>query len=141
MRTSARNALRGTVAAVKEGAVNAEVALELAGGDRLYAIVTMESLRGLGIAVGLPAWALIKASWVILAAPDECRKVSARNRLCGRIARIERGAVNAEVVLELPGGEMLAAIITEVSADRLGLAVGGEMCALVKASHIILGVD
>lgn len=141
MRTSARNALHGTVVAIREGAVNAEVALELAGGDRLHAIITMESLRGMGLAAGMPAWALVKASWVILAAPDACTKVSARNRLCGRITRIERGAVNAEVVLELPGGATLAAIITEVSADNLGLTVGDETCALINSSHVILGAD
>jgi molybdate transport system regulatory protein len=141
MRTSARNALYGTVTSVREGAVNAEVSVELACGDTLHAIVTMESLRDMGLAAGMSAWALIKASWVILAAPDEGLKTSARNRLCGRITRIARGAVNTEVVLELAGGATLAAIITEVSTDRLGLAVGDEACALIKASHVILGVD
>lgn len=141
MRTSARNALYGTVTTVRAGAVNAEVSLELASGDTLHAIVTMESLRDMGLAPGMPAWALIKASWVILAAPGEGLKTSARNRLCGRIARIERGAVNTEIVLELAGGATLAAIITEVSADKLGFAVGDEACALIKASHVILGVD
>lgn len=141
MRTSARNAMHGTVTAVKEGAVNAEVSLALAGDDTLHAIVTMESLRDMDLKPGMDAWALVKASWVILAAPDEGLRTSARNRLCGRITRIERGAVNSEVVMELAGGATLAAIITEVSADKLGFAVGDEACALIKASHVILGVD
>ncbi len=141
MRTSARNALHGTVTTIREGAVNAEVSLELASGDTLHAIVTMESLRDMGLAPGMQAWALVKASWVILSDPAEGLRTSARNRLCGRIVRIERGAVNAEVVLELAGGATLAAIITEVSADTLGFVVGDEACALIKASHVILGVD
>lgn len=141
MRTSARNALHGTVVEIKEGAVNAEVSLELTGGERLYAIITLESLRELNLTVGAPAWALIKASWVILAAADDGLRTSARNRLCGRITRIEHGAVNTEVVLELGGGATLAAIITEGSANQLGFAVGDEACALIKASHVILGTD
>lgn len=141
MRTSARNALHGTVVEVREGAVNAEVTLALAGGDRLHAVVTMGSVHDMGLRPGMSAWALIKASWVILAAPDDCVKVSARNRLCGRITRIVRGAVNAEVVLELSGGATLAAIITEVSVDGLGFEVGDQACALIKASHVIVGVD
>lgn len=141
MRTSARNALHGTVVELREGAVNAEVTLALAGGDRLHAVVTMGSVHDMGLRLGLSAWALIKASWVMLAVPDDGVKVSARNRLCGRIVRIERGVVNAEVVLELDGGATLAAIITEVSVDALGFAPGDRCCALIKASHVIVGVD
>lgn len=141
MRTSARNALHGTVVEVREGAVNAEVTLVLAGGDHLHAVVTMGSVRDMGLRPGMSAWALIKASWVILAAPDDGVKVSARNRLCGRINRIVHGAVNAEVVLELAGGVTLAAIITELSVDELGLTAGDQVCALIKASHVIVGVD
>lgn len=141
MRTSARNALHGTVVEVREGAVNAEVTLALAGSDRLHAVVTMGSVRDMGLRPGLSAWALIKASWVMLAVPGDGLKVSARNCLCGRIVRIERGAVNAEVVLELAGGATLAAIITEASVDALGLVVGDSVCALIKASHVIVGVD
>lgn len=141
MKTSARNALHGTIEEVREGAVNSEVTLRLAGDDCLHAIVTRESAHEMGLAAGMPAWALIKASWVILAAPEECVKVSARNRLCGTIKRIQEGAVNAEVVVELAGGTTLAAIITEVSLESLGYKVGDTVCALIKSSHVILGVD
>ncbi|QIL20307.1 TOBE domain-containing protein [Thermomonas sp. HDW16] len=67
LRTSARNALAGTVSACREGAVNAEVELALAAGKRLVATVTNESLRELDIQVGKPLLALVKASHVILA--------------------------------------------------------------------------
>lgn len=102
MKTSARNLLRGTVTAVTEGAVNAEVVLDL-GGTPLVAIVTNESVRSLGLAPGSEAYALIKASWVILATADGGLRTSARNRLCGTIECCTEGAVNAEVVLALPG--------------------------------------
>ncbi|HET8898226.1 MAG TPA: TOBE domain-containing protein [Rhodanobacteraceae bacterium] len=66
-RTSARNALAGTVLVCHEGAVNAEVELALAGGKTLVATVTNESVRALAIRKGSAVTALIKASQVILA--------------------------------------------------------------------------
>ena len=68
-------------------------------------------------------------------------KVSARNVLCGTADRIAHGPVNAEVTVVLPGGSVLTSIITEESAKRLILAKGDHVCALVKASSVILGVD
>lgn len=141
MRTSARNVLRGEIAEVLPGTVNSEVTLTLPGGDRLVAVVTRESEAGLGLTPGKSAWALVKASWPILVAGDDGTRTSARNRLCGTIERIHEGSVNAEVVLALPGGSRLAVIITEGSREALGLSVGSRACALIKASHIILGVD
>jgi len=141
MKTSARNALRGTIEEVRHGAVNSEITMRLQGEDCLHAIITKDSAQTLELAPGKEATAIVKASWIILAAPNECIKVSARNRLCGTIKRVQEGAVNAEVVLELPGGNTLAAIITEGSLDSLGFKVGDAACALIKASHIILAVD
>ena len=66
-RTSARNQFCGMVSACREGAVNGEVEIELAGGNRIAAIITNESIRNLGISQGGKACALIKASSVILA--------------------------------------------------------------------------
>ncbi len=139
MKTSARNALRGTVRNVTRGAVNAEVEVELQGGDPLVAIVTLGSVDDLGLEPGRKIYALIKASFVILT--NDGARTSARNRLCGTIERIAEGAVNSEVVLALEGGSRLTAIITEGSLETLDLKVGEPACALIKASHVILGVD
>ena len=68
-------------------------------------------------------------------------KVSARNVLCGTVTRVVHGPVNAEVTVDLPGGNVLTAIVTEGSANRLLLANGDHVCALVKASSVILGLD
>lgn len=139
--TSARNAFRGMVESVQTGAVNAEVVLRLASGEALYAMVTQESVRSLDLVPGKAAYALINASWVILTLMAEKIKTSARNRLCGVVNHIEQGSVNTEVLLDLGNGVTLAAIITNESQKVLGLAVGGQACALIKASHIIIGVD
>lgn len=68
-------------------------------------------------------------------------KTSARNQLHGQITRLKKGAVNAEVVIHLDGGEQITAIITNTSVERLGLKEGGKAYALIKASDVILAVD
>jgi len=141
MRTSARNALRCTVAAVTEGAVNSEVALDLGEGTTLTAIITCDSVRALGLVAGREAVALIKSSFVMLAPAGEVGRLSVRNRLEGVISRREFGAVNTEITLDIGGGKTLTAIITMQSADELGLRVGERAVALIDASHIILAVD
>ncbi|AYQ42846.1 putative molybdenum transport protein [Burkholderia aenigmatica] len=68
-------------------------------------------------------------------------KTSARNQLFGKVASIVRGTVNDEVTLTLPGGQPIVAVLTHESADALGLRVGADACALVKASWVVLAVD
>lgn len=140
MKVSARNYLRGTVSAVHMGPVNAEVTLDL-NGIPLVSIITRESAEALGLTPGVEAFALIKASFVILATEDGGLKTSARNHLCGTVERIARGAVNTEVVLALDGGARLTAMITQDSAAELELAEGARACALIKAPHVILAVS
>jgi len=139
MQTSARNQFLGTVKAVKIGAVNAEVLVDIGNGAELAAIITNDSVEHLGLEAGSEVHALVKAQWIILAV-DSGFKTSARNALAGTVVRCQEGAVNAEVVLELPGGKTIAAIITNESVKTLGLKVGGKATALIKASHIILAV-
>lgn len=141
MRTSARNAFRGTVTAVDDGAVNAEVTLDIGGGLRLVAVVTRDGVLDLGLAPGMPALALVKASFVILAAGDAPLRTSARNRFAGTVVRHEQGAVNDEVVLDIGGGRQITAVVTRESGAEMELAVGARAQALVKASHVILAVD
>jgi molybdopterin-binding protein len=68
-------------------------------------------------------------------------KLSARNLLKGKVVQIKAGAVNSEIVLELPGGAQIVSIITKESADNLGLAVGKTAYAVIKASSVMIAVD
>jgi molybdopterin-binding protein len=68
-------------------------------------------------------------------------KLSARNILKGKVKRVRPGAVNTEVVIELPGGLEIVSIITKESAERLGLATGNEAYAIIKASNVMIGVE
>lgn len=143
MKTSARNHFAGEVVALRKGAVNDEVELAMAGGQRIVAVVTHESTESLGLAIGASAFALVKASSVIIATGLPLAKLSARNQLAGTIAQVEHGAVNDEVVLTLgekDSGLTIAAIITRASAEALGLRVGADATAIFKASSVIVGV-
>jgi molybdopterin-binding protein len=68
-------------------------------------------------------------------------KLSARNVLKGKVKAIQPGAVNTEVVVELPGGAEVVSVITKHSADQLGLAVGKEVYAVIKASNVMIATD
>lgn len=140
MKVSARNVFKGQVSQVQEGSVNAEVVLTLSGGEKLVAVVTLASLKSLGIAVGKEAVALVKAPWVMLMTESSDIRPSARNCLQGKVLSVTDGAVNAEVVIELAGGSKVYSIVTRDAVNELGLATGVSATAVIKASHIILGV-
>lgn len=139
MKTSARNQFHGTVQAVRKGAINADVILDLGDGVQLCANITNEAVEELGLKPGREAVALIKSSMVLLS-PDQDIRISARNRLDGIVSAIIRGGVNCEVKLRLGAGRVLTAIITEEALKELDLAVGQPCTALIKASHVLLAV-
>lgn len=141
MKTSARNALRGVVETIKPGAVNSEVTLAVGPDMKITSVVTMDSVKDLGLKVGAPAIALIKSSFIILAAGHGPLKTSARNQIQGVVGSREDGAVNSEVGLDLGGGKTLTATLTLESANVLELKVGDPVTALIKAPHVILAVE
>lgn len=72
--------------------------------------------------------------------PQGTMAISARNRLRGSIASLKSDGLMAEVVLRI-GDQELVAVITRSSADRLGLALGDEVFAVIKATEVILGKE
>jgi molybdopterin-binding protein len=66
-------------------------------------------------------------------------RISARNVFKGKVKQLKHGAVNSEVVIELPGGLEVVSIITKASAEALELAVGKEAYAVIKASDVMIG--
>ncbi|HML76796.1 TOBE domain-containing protein [Geobacter sp. 60473] len=141
MKVSARNVFLGTVSGITKGAVNAEVSLTLKGGTPIAAVVTNASIDSLGLAVGKEAYAIVKASSIIIGTDLHDAKVSARNIMCGTIVKVIEGPVSTEVDVEIGAGNTISAVITHESAVRLDLKEGGHACALFKASSVILGVS
>ena len=66
--------------------------------------------------------------------------ISARNRLRGSIARMQFDGLMAEVVLRI-GDQELVSVITRSSAERMGLKIGDEAFAVIKATEVILGKE
>ena len=68
-------------------------------------------------------------------------KISARNVIKGKVKKVTPGAVNTEVLLVTDGGTEVVSIITKESAERLKLAEGTDVYAVIKASNVMIAVD
>ncbi|NVN93440.1 MAG: TOBE domain-containing protein [Desulfuromonadales bacterium] len=141
MKISARNIFYGTVSALTRGAVNTEVTLTLKGDVKLTSVITNGAVDNLGLSIGKDAYAIVKASSIIVGTDLHNCRISTRNIFCGTVARIIEGSVSTEVDVEIDGGTMISAIITHESVTGLDLKQGNHACALFKASSVILGVN
>ena len=68
-------------------------------------------------------------------------RLSARNQLRGTVVGIDEGAVNGIVKIDIGGGNVISATISMPSIKELGLQVGGEAYAVIKATSVMVGVD
>lgn len=140
MKISARNVLAGKIRTVAKGAVNAEVTLDLEGGETVVAVITNSSADSLGLGSGKAAFAVIKASEVMIGVGIYASNISARNVLPGEISKVQAGAVNSEVEVRLAGGTTVVASITKASVQSLELRPGSKVSAIVKASNVLIGI-
>lgn len=140
MRTGTRNTFRCTVSKITQGAVSAEIALALADGHTLSAVITERSAEDLGLTEGSEVFALIKASFVMLAAGDNAGRGSACNRLTGPVPARKDGPMNIEITRVPGAGKTITAMVTQTSADALDLTAGATATALFKASHVIIAM-
>ena len=139
MKLSTRNQLKGTVASITKGVVNSEVVIQLPGKSQIVSIITNGAVKNLELEEGSKVIALIKASNVMLGI--EVGKISARNVLCGKVTSVNEGAVNTEVLVDLGDGCSITSVITKMSAQNLGLTKDVKVCAIVKASSVIVAVE
>lgn len=133
---SARNQIKGVVAEVKEGAVNGIVKVDAGEGNMISATISMDSIKELGLAAGKEVTAIIKATSVMMATGK--MNISARNQLTGTVAAINEGAVNAIVKLDVAGGIGITSTISMEAVKDLGLAVGKEATAIIKATSVMI---
>ena len=138
MKLSARNQLSGKVTAIQEGAVNAIVSLDVAG-TTVTGTISMSAVKDLGLKVGMDAVAVIKATEVMVGVGE--MRLSARNQLPGKVTAIQEGAVNAIVSLQVCGGNTVTATISMGAVKDLGLKVGMDAVAVIKATSVMFGVE
>lgn len=136
MKLSTRNQLKGSVASLTKGVVNSEVLIRLGADREVVAIITNGAVASLDLKEGTEVIALVKASNVMLGTSID--KISARNVLCGKVASIIDGAVNTEVVVDLGDDCSVTSVITKLSAQKLELTAGSDICAIIKASSVIV---
>jgi molybdopterin-binding protein len=68
-------------------------------------------------------------------------KLSARNKLKGKIVEVKKGATTAHVRLEIAPGQIVTASITNEAVEELRLKAGGAAIAIIKASDVMIAVD
>jgi molybdate transport system regulatory protein len=140
VKTSARNQFVGTIVGLKADEVDYEVILKLDETHELTAVVTRESAENLGLKMDMEIQALIKAPFVHILADGEAEPPSAHSHMRGAVERFHRGRKNTEVILMLPGGKTVCAVVPNERADRLALAEGNPARAVFEASCVILCV-
>ncbi|PNG24312.1 TOBE domain-containing protein [Methylocella silvestris] len=141
MKLSARNALHCSIIEIKPAPVNVEVILQVSPGVVISAIVTNASVVELSLVPEKSVLALVNASSVMLAPAAQALRVSARNKIPGRVLDRFEGGSEAEVVVDIGRGKTMTSIMTTESADAAGVHKGAEVCAIFLSSNVILASD
>ncbi|MBE7004339.1 MAG: transporter [Ruminococcaceae bacterium] len=139
MKLSARNQFAGTVTKVAEGAVNGIVTIDV-NGTPVTSTISMSAIRELGLEPGKKAYAVVKATEVMVGLGDHLT-LSARNQFPGKVLGVEKGAVNSIVRIEALGGNTISATISNMAVDELGLKPGVDALAVIKATSVMVGID
>ena len=139
MKLSARNQFSGTVTKVSEGAVNGIVTIDV-NGTPVSATISMNAIRELGLAPGKKAYAVIKATEVMVGRGEHL-PLSARNQFPGKILGVEKGAVKSIVRISALGGCTISATISNNAVEELGLKEGEAALAVIKATSVMIGID
>lgn len=138
---SARNTFTGIVASINRSTVYAEVILNLKGGLTLTAVVSNAAIDNLGLKTGMEAYALVRASSVMVASGLHNARITAGNLYSGVVENISQGPATTEVDVVIDDSMVITSVITHGNATRLGIKPGDHVSALFEASNVILGVS
>ena len=106
------------------------------------AVVSNAAIDNLTLSTGMEAYAIVKASSVIVTIGlHNNARVIAGNLFSGTIATITQGSATTEVDIKTDGGIIISSDITHGNSSSLGLKTGDYVCALFQASNVILGVS
>ena len=139
IKTSATNQLFGTITGIETGAVNAQVTIILKGGEQIFATISLAGITELNLCIAADVLILINDPEIIMVTNQEQYQYSARNCLAGKVMRIQTDGIDAEVVIQLPRGDSLVAMITQASAESMDLKLDSNVCAVFKSNSVILG--
>jgi len=138
MQLSARNQLQGSITEIEKGSVNSIVSLKIKSGNIVNSVITNSSVENLNLKVQDDVLAIFKSS-VVLLTKDMNITISARNKLKGKIDKIDIGSVNAKLSIDFGSVDKISSVITIDSVEDLGFKVGDTVLAIVKASDVMIG--
>lgn len=138
IKTSAPNQLFGMITELKNGLVNTEMQLKLKGGEKICANLSHAEAEAMSLTAGSEVLALINTNDIILNSGPDRFRFSDRNKLSGIISRVHSADITAEIVIQLPGGDSLTVLITQQSAQSLGLKTGMQCRAIFKSNAVLL---
>jgi molybdate transport system regulatory protein len=100
----------------------------------------LSELKQIDLNIGNDIVLLINDPEIIIATDPDNYSFSARNSLRGKVVRLQMDGVDAEVVIHLPSGDSLVAIISQASAEAMGLKLGVSAHALFKSNAVMIGI-
>ncbi|ASM39608.1 TOBE domain-containing protein [Campylobacter sp. RM12327] len=139
MQISARNVFGGKVESIKNGNINSDVLVCLNGGAKISSTITTTSAQNLGLEVNKDVKVIIKSSSVMIANSKDIT-ISARNIIKGKIINVIKDDISSEIQLDIGGGQILTAIITQNSAQKLELIEGKLVYGVIKSSEVMIGL-
>lgn len=141
VKVSARNVFRCTLVALHKEPVDVTATLQVSAANDMSAVVTHGAVEDLRLAPGRHVMALVKSSFIHLAAAGEAPAVAGRNRLEGQVVQRIDGDANSEIQLDIGDGKILTAVVPKENAEDLRIAVGDRLDAFFKASDVMLAAD
>ncbi|MFT7824313.1 MAG: TOBE domain-containing protein [Sulfurimonas sp.] len=137
MQISARNQLSGKIKKIDRGMVNAQLSVQLKSGNMLLSVITNNAVETLGLEEGQEITAFFKSTSVLLGRGK--MQISAQNRFEGIVESVQKGKVNAEVVVKVGDLDRIVAVVTKESVEELGAVPGSIICAVIKSTDIMIG--
>ena len=134
---SARNQISGTIANIQKGTAMSVVTVS-ASGHTITSAITNGAVDDLGLMKHDSVVALVKATEAMITKGDAgAMKISARNKVSGRVTDIQKGAAMASVTVDA-GSWTLTTAITRQAVDDLQLTEGDQVMTLFKATEVML---
>jgi molybdate transport system regulatory protein len=140
-KTSARNSFFGKINAIYKGDIQTIVEVVSVSGNIITSIITSDSLARIGLQPGMLITAEVKAPWIQLCKDRKAPNCSAENIFQGTVCRIGKNRTTAEVVVQLPDGTELCAIITEKSRKQMDIHDQDILWVFFDAFAVVLRVD
>jgi molybdate transport system regulatory protein len=140
-KTSARNSFFGKISTIRKGEIQTFVEVVSASGNIITSIITSDSLKRIGLKPGMFITAEVKAPWIHLCKNSSAPHCSAENMFQGTVSRIAKNRTTAEIVVLLPDGTELCAVITEKSRLHMDIRTKDTLWAFFDAFAVILHVD